>query len=1209
MHIKDTFPELYQIRKQRPLSVEGVRDSLSKKRGREFWQSLEELADSEEFEELLHREFPQHASEWDEGTDRRTFLKLMGASLALAGLSGCVYQPPETIVPYVKQPEEVVPGKSLYYATAMPWTGGCAPLLVRSYMGRPNKVEGNDLHPASLGATDVFAQASILGLYDPDRSETIVNRGEMRTYTAFLGDVSTALVSLKQKQGAGLRFLTETVMSPTLAAQLADIKRSLPGASWYQWEPAGTNNARLGARQAAGDFATPIYNFAAADRILSLDSNFLECGPSALRYARDFAGRRRANDGDQRETSRLYAVETTPTNTGFFADNRLAVKPSEFAGVVSAIAAGVGAGGGATTLGGPAAQFVSAVVADLKAHAGASIVIAGDEQAPEIHALAHAMNAALGNTGKTVNFVAPIEENPTDQLQDLRTLISEIDAGAVEALVILGGNPVFTTPADLKLDEPRMKKVPFTVHLSLYEDETSELCVWHIPEAHFLESWGDTRAYDGTVTIMQPLIEPLYNGKSAYEVVAAFTDQPDRKGYDIVRNYWLTQGHAALMAAGASNAANATGGTNAAASGTTAATGGANSSGQGSPAAGATSASVTGNNATSPAAAGGAANNTSARSGQTAPPTRTAQGGTTTGSTTTATTNQGGQSRAGGAAAAPSSGAAPTPTPEFERAWRKALNDGFVANTARRPTAGGAGGGGAQNGAAAQQGAGAATQPTPAPASGGSGPFEIVFRTDPCVYDGRFANNGWLQELPKPLTKLTWDNVAIISPNTAAKLGVGDSPDGATSWDSPRRVNRITAKGGEMRVELLRLTFKGRKSRKGPISNEEQFVPAFILPGQPDDVVTVHLGYGRWRSGQVGGNEHNKTVMGYNAYDIRTSDALWSGTGLAVENTGEDYPIASSQIHFRMEGRDIVRHGKFSDWLRDPELAPREHSETPEPAGENREPQENESLYPQYDYSEDEDKGLRGYRWGMAIDLSTCVGCNACVIACQAENNIPVVGKEQVARSREMHWLRVDAYFRGAVENPAGVYFMPVPCMHCEQAPCEGVCPVHATVHSAEGLNEMTYNRCVGTRYCSNNCPYKVRRFNFLLFQDWNTPSYKLMRNPEVSVRSRGVMEKCTYCVQRIEAAKIEAEKRGDKVKDGEIKTACQQTCPTEAIIFGDINDPTSRVAKLKAQKRNYGLLAELNTRPRTTYLASVRNPNEALPVGTEVGKGESPVG
>ena len=1161
MHIKDTFPELYQIRR-RPLSIEGVRARLTNKRGREFWQSLEELAATEEFEELLHREFPQHASEWDEGTDRRTFLKLMGASLALAGLAGCSYQPPETIVPYVRQPEGIVPGKPLFFATAMPWTGGAAPLLVRSNMGRPTKVEGNDLHPASQGAADVFSQASILGLYDPDRSETIINRGEVRTYTAFLGEISTALEAQKTKQGAGLRFLTETVTSPTLAAQLRDILRNFPGARWYQWEPAGGNNASLGVRQSVGDFATSIYNFAAADRVLALDSNLLECGPGSLRYARDFASRRRPADGDPREISRLYVVETTPTNTGFFADNRLAVKPSEFEGIVRAVAAGVGAGGAGTSPGGPAAEFVNAVVADLKAHAGASLVVAGDEQPPIIHALAHQMNAALEGVGKTVSFVEPLEENPTDQLNELRTLLGEIDAGAVEILVVVGGNPVHTTPADLKLDEARMKKVPLTVHLGLYEDETSELSQWHIPETHFLEAWGDTRAFDGTVTIIQPLITPLYSGKSAHELLAAFTDQPDRKGYDILRQYWLTQGRASLMSAGASNAA----GTPSAASVGAASTGG-----------------TQGGTTNGVAATGGATTGATAGGGQ-ASSARAAGAGTLTAGATQA-----------GAATSSSASA----TPEFEMAWRKALNDGFVSNTARKPknvsvsanaATSGAASAGTQAGVA---GVAPVTGVAPAPlANGGAGAFEIVFRTDPSIYDGRFANNGWLQELPKPLTKLTWDNVAIVSPATAERLSVGDTPDGAVAWDSPKRVNRITAKGGELRVELLRLTFKGRRVDNAPV---------FILPGQPDDVVTVHFGYGRKRSGRVGGNEHDKSVRGFDAYALRTSDAMWSGAGLGVEKTGEDYPLASTQIHFQMEGRDIVRAGTFAEWTHDPELAPEsERKRPPEAAGETRTPPEGDTLYPPYDYSEHEDEGLRGYKWGMAIDVSTCVGCNACVVACQAENNIAVVGKEQVARSREMHWIRVDAYFRGAVERPDGVYFMPVPCMHCENAPCEGVCPVHATVHSAEGINEMVYNRCVGTRYCSNNCPYKVRRFNFLLYQDWETPSYKLMRNPEVSVRSRGVMEKCTYCIQRIEYAKIEAEKQGRKVRDGEIVTACQQTCPTEAIVFGDLNDPTSRVAKLQAQKRNYGLLADLNTRPRTTYLASVRNPNEALPAGKE---------
>src|SRR5438105_1272977 len=793
MHIKETFPELYRIRR-RPLSIEGVRSRLTNKSGREFWQSLEELASSEEFEELLHREFPQHASEWDEGTDRRTFLKLMGASLALAGLAGCSYQPPETVVPYVRQPEEIVPGKALFFATAMPWTGGAAPLLVRSNMGRPTKVEGNDLHPASLGAADVFSQASILGLYDPDRSETIINRGEVRTYTGFLGEVATALEGQKTKQGAGLRFLTESVTSPTLAAQFRDILRTYPGARWYQWEPAGGNNASLGVRQAAGDFATPIYNFAAADRVLALDSNILECGPGALRYARDFASRRRPSDGDAREISRLYAVETTPTNTGFFADNRLAVRPSEFEGVVRAIAAGVGAGAGGAGAGGPAADFVKAVVEDLNAHRGAGLVVAGDEQPPAVHALAHQMNAALGGVGKTVTFVRSLEENPTDQLGELRALLGEIDAGAVEILVIVGGNPVFTTPADLKLDEARMKKVPLTVHLSLYEDETSELCHWHIPETHFLEAWGDTRAYDGTVTIMQPLIAPLYSGKSAHELLAAFTDQPDRRGYDIVRRYWLTEGREKLLRAGAA--------TNAGGASPTGGTEGGTAGG------GATGATAGGASANAPAGAAGGGGASSARA---------AGAGTPVAGAT--------QTSAGAGVST-----TPAATPEFEMAWRKALNDGFVPGTAREPKNVTVSANAPLNPPAGGAGEAVVTGVAPtALANGGAGAFEIVFRTDPSIYAGRFANNGWLQELPKPLTKLTWDNVAVISPATAERLGVGEAPDGAVAWDSPKRVNRITAKGGEIRAEVLRLTFRGRTTKER--------VPVFILPGQPDDVV------------------------------------------------------------------------------------------------------------------------------------------------------------------------------------------------------------------------------------------------------------------------------------------------------------------------------------------------------------------------------------
>jgi MoCo/4Fe-4S cofactor protein with predicted Tat translocation signal len=1124
MHIKDSFPELYQIR-QRPVSVEGARAKLADKRGREFWQSLEELAGTEEFEELLHREFPRGASEWDEaGTDRRTFLKLMGASLALAGITGCSYQPPESIVPYVRQPEEIIPGKPLLFATAMPLGGAATGLLVRSDEGRPTKVEGNPDHPASLGATDLFAQASVLTLYDPDRSQTINNRGEGRTYTAFLGEMATLLEGQRAKAGAGLRFLTETVVSPTLAAQLRDVLRRYPAARWYQYEPAGGNSATVGARMAFGDFATPVYNFANADRVLSLDSNFLECGPASLRYARDFAGRRRVRNEQAQEICRLYAIETTPTNTGVFADHRLAVRPSELEHLARAIAVGVGvtalAGGVGMGLTPEHSKWVEAVSADLKGHGGRCIVIAGDEQPPAIHALAHAMNQALGNAGQTVTYLEPVEENPVDQLQDLRTLLGEIDAGAVELLVIVGGNPVYNTPADLKLDEARMKKVPRAVHLSLYEDETSEFCHWHIPETHFLETWSDARAFDGTVSIMQPLIAPLYNGKSAHELLAAFSDRPERSSYDLVREYWMTEGRRAAASSSAPAATPA-----AAASGTPAATTGAGTT-----------------------------------------------GGTTTGGQSAAPS-----STPAAATAAPS--VAPTPSADFETFWRKAVHDGVVPNTARRPRSVAVAG----NIAVTLGNAAAATASAPA-AGGGQRPLEVVFRTDPSVYDGRFANNGWLQELPKPLTKLTWDNAAIISPLTAERLNLGVKADGALVEEAPPRVNNLSYKGGEILAEVVRLKFRGR----------EGTFPVFILPGQPDDVVTLHLGYGRWRAGRVGGSYDSK--VGFNAYELRTSDALWGGTGLELAATGDTYSLASTQIHFRLEGREVVRQGSFEEWRKDPTLEPhREKKSEPEqPAGENREPKADESLYPEYEYEAGE-RNSRGYKWGMVIDLSTCVGCNSCIVACQAENNIPVVGKEQVLRSREMHWLRVDAYFRGAASNPSGVYFMPVPCMHCENAPCEPVCPVHATVHSAEGLNDMVYNRCVGTRYCSNNCPYKVRRFNFLLFQDWNTPSLKMVRNPQVSVRSRGVMEKCTYCVQRISTARIEAEKEGRKVRDGEIKTACQAVCPTEAIVFGDYNDPESAVNKLHAQHHRYDLLADLNTRPRTVYLAAVRNPNPAL--------------
>jgi len=1055
-----------------------LQDGETTRSPKKYWRSLDELADSPAFREFVAREFPQQAEGWNDPVQRRTFIKLMGASLALAGLSGCVFQPPEKIVPYVKQPEEEVPGKALFYATAAPLLGVATPVLVRNNEGRPTKIEGNPDHPnnrfAELGATpeanndrgssatDIFTQASILSLYDPERSDTLTYREDIRTWTTFVGEMRTALDEQRPKQGAGIRILTETIISPTLGAQMREVLTAFPQAKWHQYEPANRDNARAGAIMVFGEPVNVTYRFDQARRILSLDNDFLACWPGSLRYARDFAAARRVSE-EKREMNRLYMVETTPTNTGATADHRWTVRGSEleaFAQEVARRFANVGSLSQQPS--GPAGvdpHLLDAIARDLQQHKGSSIVIAGNHQSPLVHALAHAMNDALGNVGKTVFYTAPLEVNSVDQRESLQDLVNDLDAGGVELLVILGGNPVYNTPIDLKLDFERLRKAKLRVHLSQYKDETSELCYWHIPEAHFLESWSDARSYDGTVTIVQPLILPLYDGKTAHELLAIFSEQFDRKPYDIVRQYWQQ------------------------------------------------AASVAGGGVQEQEAGAGA--------------------------------GQRSQQQAGAGA-----GQAPA-TIDFETTWRQALHDGFIPNTALATKT-------------VSLRTDWANQVRSSSQPAGAGSFDLVFRPDPSIFDGRFANNSWLQELPRPLTKITWDNAALISPNTAAQLGI---------------TNSIGQKGGDVHVDRVRVNYRGRTID----------APAWITPGQPDNVVTLHLGYGRQRAaGRVGEG------YGVNAYSIRMSDSPWSGTGAQVQKLdATPYMIASTQLHFMLEDpnyskteRDIVRSETLEEFLKgEPKHA--QHGELP-------------TLYdPQeFDYKK---QGF-GYAWGMAIDLNNCVGCNACTIACQAENNIPIVGKDEVARSREMHWIRVDTYFKGSDANhPEGTNFMPVPCMHCENAPCEPVCPVHATVHSAEGLNDMVYNRCVGTKYCSNNCPYKVRRFNFFLYQDWEKPTYQLMRNPDVSVRSRGVMEKCTYCVQRIQSAKIQSEIEGRRVRDGEIVTACQAVCPTDVIVFGDINDPNSRVSKLKANERNYSLLEDLNTKPRTTYLTHLRNPNPEI--------------
>jgi molybdopterin-containing oxidoreductase family iron-sulfur binding subunit len=1012
--------------------IQALRAKLHGTRGREYWRSLEAVAETPEFKEYLHREFPQNASEWLDPVGRRGFLKLMSASLALAGVTACTRQPDETIVPYVRQPEELIPGKPLFYATAMPFGGSGVGLLVESHEGRPTKIEGNPDHPSSLGATDHFTQAAILGLYDPDRSQTITHLGEIRSFDSFVAAMQTVLSAQQAGKGAGIRILSETVASPTLGAQLQDLLNRFPQAKWVQWEPFGRHNVREGSRLAFGDYADAQYSIEKADVILSLDADFLCTGNGGLKHARAFASRRRI-EGNTAQLNRLYAVECSPTNTGSKADHRLPLRASEIELFARAVASQLGVqGAGSATVPEAGQRWMGPLVNDLKAASGKSLVIAGEGQSPAVHALAHAMNAALGNVGTTVSYTATAEVRPTNQRASLQELVGEMNAGTVSLLVILSGNPVYSAPVDVKFAEA-MQKVALRVHLGLYHDETAAQCHWHIPEAHFLEAWSDVRGHDGAATIVQPLIAPLYGGRSAHEVMSAFSEGGARSSYDIVRSFWAS-----------SNAPIPTGGLG------------------------------------------------------------------------------------------EDEGSLP-----FDQRWRRWLHDGVIPGTAF-----------ATKPVTVQANIPAAT--APATTAG----VELVFRPDPSVHDGRFANNAWLQELPNSLSKLTWDNAALIAPATAARLGLV----------TMGRSNDVSG-----RVSVIELRHSGRTIK----------TPVWLSPGHALDTLTLHVGYGRTRAGQVANG------IGVDVNPLRAAATPDTLSGVEIVDTGDTVLLASTQDHWSIEGRNIIREATVEAFQKDPTFAKKqEHL-----------PITGLTMYPNYDYS-------KGYQWGMTIDQNVCTGCNSCVVACQAENNVPVVGKSQVLNGREMHWLRVDRYYTGQLDNP-GTYHQPMPCQQCESAPCEVVCPVGATSHSAEGLNDMVYNRCVGTRYCSNNCPYKVRRFNFLLYADFETPSLKLMRNPDVTVRSRGVMEKCTYCVQRINQARAAAKLEDREIRDGDIVTACQSACPTNAIIFGNINDANSEVSKRKASPLNYPLLAELNSRPRTTYLAVVRNPNAELPDELGMGAGE----
>jgi MoCo/4Fe-4S cofactor protein with predicted Tat translocation signal len=951
-----------------------------------YWRSLEELEQTPEFRAFVEDEFPNRTPDWNDSASRRKFLTLMGASVAFAGASACTVQPTEMIVPYVRQPEEFVPGKPLFYATAMSVGGIATGLLIESHLGRPTKVEGNPDHPASLGATDTLMQASVLTLYDPDRSQTVLHNGSISTWGSFITALAGARDIASLKQGGGFRLLTGTLTSPTLAAQIQDFLKAFPDAKWHQYEPCGRHLARAGATAAFGKPFNTIYRLDAANVIVSLDADFLCSGmPGGLRYARDFAARRRAAaENANAKPPRLYAAEGTPSITGGMADHRFRMRTSE----VEAFAAALQAGTGDARIG--------AVLKDLQAERGTSVVIAGEHQSPRVHAIAHALNQALGNVGKTVVYTDPVEASPVDEIASITELVRDISGGSVETLLILGGNPVYDAPADIHFLDG-LKKVKFRAHLGLYANETAEWCHWHVPEAHYLEAWSDARAYDGTASIVQPLIAPIYGGRTPHDVFNVLANQGDRTSYDTVRDYWSNQ-----------------------------------------------------------------------------------HKGT-----------------------------------DFEDFWQICLHNGVIQGTAfpeRTPPA--------------------AKIPDAGPSASG---LEVVFRPDPAVGDGAMSNNAWLQEMPKPQNKMTWDNAVWVSPKSGERYGVGTG-------------------------DIVELSIGGRKI-EGPV---------WILPGHADESMTVHLGYGRTRAGRIADG------VGFNAYALRASGGLGHATGAQITRKSRGYKFANTQHTQTMEERDPFRAATLAEYHRNPEFARPEEKRVPD----------DHTMFPLWQYDQ--------HKWGMSIDLTACVGCQACMVACQAENNIAIVGKEEVAKGRHMNWIRVDRYYSGSLDDPE-MYFQPVPCMHCENALCELVCPVAATVHSAEGLNEMVYNRCVGTRYCSNNCPYKVRRFNFFLYADWDTPSLYGVRNPDVTVRSRGVMEKCSYCVQRINRVKIEADKADRPIKDGEIVTACQQACPAEAIVFGDLNDPNSRLAKLKRQQRDYSLLEELDTRPRTTYLARLRNPNPDL--------------
>ena len=1029
---------------------------------RAYWRSLDDLRDTEDFRAWMHREFPSNA-DLLEGEDRRQFIKIMGASFALAGLgaTACRRIPEQKIVPYAARPQERIPGKPVEYASSAERGGVGHGLLVKTYDARPIKLEGNPDHPTTVGGCDAITQSEVLRVYDPYRSRTVLRDGKPSDAATFEGWMSEH--SVKLAENGSIAILSEASGSPSVSRMRQEFMSKFPKATWHEWEPINGDNARTGTGLAFGSPRRVQPMLENAEVVVCLDADPLHGHPAATRLSRDWAQRRRieaANPADQ-TLSRVYSIEGVLSVTGMNADDRLPMRPSDVPAFAAAVAAGVGVevGGleelaGGLTLEGVDAEILAAIIEDLKSHRGSGLVLAGDGQPPAVHALAAAMNVALGNVGQTVAYTA---ETSPSRTASIGSLVQRLNGPGVDTLVIIGGNPVYDAPAELDF-AAAMAKAQHVVHLAFDVNETSQASEWHLPRPHFLESWGDTSAFDGTISITQPTIEPMMalsqKGWSTIELLATIAGAEPRDGYSIVR---------------ATEAV------------------------------------------------------------------RSGSGGGT-----------------------------------FEAHWRTILDAGIVEGTAATLLV--------PDRVDASRIAGAVrNQASIKPDAG----LDFQFLTDSAVYDGRFVGVGWLQELPDPITKITWDNALLASPALCREEGFKEGT-------------------------MVTVTVDGRSVEAA----------VFPVPGMAPGTIAMAIGWGRGEAaGPVGDS------AGFDAYPLRTSSASWIVPGATVKATGAKYSFAQTQDHGALDAliESVPEKGiqeRLPTLVRETDLD--YYREHPDFAQHRVHVAHRLSLW--------EETNLDGakFRWAMSIDLNTCTGCGACITACQAENNIPVVGKDQIARGREMHWLRIDRYFKGDnPDRPDAVFVQPVTCMQCENAPCEQVCPVAATVHDKDGLNVMVYNRCIGTRYCSNNCPYKVRRFNW--FDYWRRdpireqeglfavkPDYytsggpdewrRMQFNPEVTVRTRGVMEKCNFCTQRIQAAKIKyknewAQNGGAdfspdwSIPEGAIRCACEQACSTGAIVFGDLNDPKSEVSRIFARPVSYQLLEELNTKPRVRYVARISNP------------------